>query len=76
MGVRQYRNMGCEHLVQILSSIFINKVKKENRLFSPYGSPQECDVPLNTRTLPDSKRMTKFPPENAANLTVASDCWR
>lgn len=53
---------------------YLNEVKKEKLLFSPYESPQVCVVPLNTRTLPDSRRMTRFRPEIAANLTVGSDC--
>ena len=51
-----------------------NEVKK-NILFSPDELPQVCVVPLNTRTLPDSRRTTMFSPENTPNLTVASDCW-
>jgi len=55
---------------------YFNEEKKNLVLFSPDGSPQVCVVPLNTRTLPDCRRTTRFPPENTANLTVASDCWR
>lgn len=72
--------MGLNNMYKVVSIMFdhiyyFNEVKK-NLLFSPVELLQVCVVPLNTRTLPDSRRTTRFSPENTPNLTVASDCYR
>jgi len=63
--------MGLSNICKVVKIML-----KKNLLFSPDELPQVCVVPLNTRTLPDSRRTTRFSPENTPNLTVASDCWR
>ena len=72
--------MGLNNMYKVVNIMFdriyyFYEVKK-NILFSPDELPQVCVVPLNTRTLPDSRRTTRFSPENTPKLTVASDCWR